>query len=392
MGRSPLIVGAVLGVGLALLTARAALPAPTPVPDAAVGANPSGFLSECLALADAPRVRCYVGGLLTAVEMTGDPARGVPEIDRRVHETGGFLEAACHSLMHEVGRTWARQHDITLENLYTYVPRSNDPGCSAGFGMGLTMYLGARLLSDPPRALDTCSRLPTRFRSYTCVHGVGHALMRGYHGLLRAAVRACRKLGSVNAPDCSQGAFHDYWIALSGADGTTRPENADTSAESLCAGYEFARPCWYRFFWERRPDERVYRAADIEKLCAGLEDLQRAGCVSAASFSLSRTREPVDHARTCGDLAGSDTIDCLRGVVVPSVANQPFERLRLIRTCADLPKTTRSRCFGWFGRTLTLVTDGRFRRIGCRQLGDPLARVWCSAGAARTGRPLRTFS
>jgi hypothetical protein len=387
-----LVVVVLVATCASFVTGAAAL-GPSPVPDAPVpGRTASGFLGYCSERPEAKQAACYIRGLLAAVNRSGNPAYGLPRIDARVHATGGLLELACHSFMHAVGRAWARQHDVTLANLMSFIPRSNDPGCSAGFGMGMTMYLGPRILVDPPSALAICARLPTRYRSYTCVHGIGHALMRGFHGQLRDAVRACRTLGPMNAPDCSQGAFHDYWISLSGADGTTRPEGADTSARSLCAGYEFARPCWYRYFWERLPNERVYQAADIVRLCHGLEGLQRAGCVSGASLSLSRSREPVDHARTCGDLQGSDTIDCLRGVVVPAVANKPFERLRLIGTCAALPRTTRSRCYGWFGRTLNVVTDGRFRKIGCTRLADPRARVWCAAGAKHTNQPLRTFS
>ena len=393
MGRTYALLALVLVTACASFVTSAAAVSPNPVPDASIpGRTTAGFLGYCSERPAAKQTPCYVKGLLAAVDRSGNPATGLPKIDTRVHATGGFLEAACHSFMHAVGRTWARQHDVTLANLMNFIPRSNDPGCSAGFGMGMTMYLGPKILANPPSALAICSRLPTRYRSYTCIHGVGHALMRGYHGALRYSVKACRTLGPMNAPDCSQGAFHDYWISLSGADGTTRPEGADTSARSLCAGYEFVRPCWYRYFWERLPNERVYEAADILRLCDGLDGLQRAGCVSGASLSMSRSREPVDQARTCGDLRGSDAIECLRGVVVPSVANKPFERLRLIRTCADLPRTTRSRCYNWFGRTLNVVTDGSFRRAGCRQLADPHARVWCVAGAKRTNLPLRTFS
>ncbi len=80
---------------------------------------------------------------------------------------------------------------ITLENMFRYVPRSNDPGCSAGFGMGMVIYLGTKLVLDPRSVVPTCTRLPTRFREYTCIHGTGHALMRGYHGQLAGAVLAC---------------------------------------------------------------------------------------------------------------------------------------------------------------------------------------------------------
>ena len=183
-------VGVILAASFALVTTQAGLGAAPPVPDAPIVGNTSGFLSECVPLADAKKARCYVRGLLRTVESTGNPARGLPQIDRKVHEAGGFLEAACHSLMHEVGRTWARRHNVTLESLNRFVPRSNDPGCSAGFGMGLAMYLGPELVVDPKRVLATCSALPTRFREYTCVHGLGHAFMRGFHSYLPDAVTA----------------------------------------------------------------------------------------------------------------------------------------------------------------------------------------------------------
>lgn len=361
-------------------------------PDAPIGGNTTGFLSKCEPLAERARARCYVRGLLTAVERAEDPARGVPAIDEQVHEVGGFLEAACHSLMHEVGRTWAKRHDVTIENLFRYVPRSNDPGCSAGFGMGLSMYLGPKLVVEPRSLLRTCSQLPTRFRTYTCVHGAGHAFMRGFHSHLRDAVTACNALGPIAAPDCSQGAFHDYWISLGGGDGTEAPEHADDSPESVCGAYTYKRPCWYRYFWERKASTRVYAVGDILGLCTSTKETQRAGCVSGASLLVSRERDPVDHARVCSELTGTDTYNCLRGVNVPALAGRRFEQLRLIRTCGDLPTETRWWCYAWFGRTLAVLTDGAFQTAGCAQLEPEHARVSCSAGGARMGRPLRTFS
>jgi hypothetical protein len=391
--RITVTVAVVLAAAGALLAAQAGQPAAPLAPDAPIGGgNTSGFLSECIPLADTPKARCYARGLLAAVEQAGDPARNLPEIDRKVHEAGGYLEAACHSLMHEVGRTWARRHDVTIENLYHFVPRSNDPGCSAGFGMGLAMFLGPALVAEPRSVLRTCSKLPTRFREYTCVHGAGHAFMRGFHSQLRDAVTACNELGVMRAPDCSQGAFHDYWISLGGADGTMRPTDADTSPESVCGGYTYKRPCWYRYFWEREADTRVYVAQDILGLCGDLEGLQRAGCVGGASLLVARERDPVDHARVCAEVEGTDTYNCLRGVNVPAVANRPFEQLRLIRTCGDLPTTTRYGCYAWLGRTLAVVTDGAFRVNGCPQLAEEHARISCAASGAHMGRPLRTFS
>ena len=389
--RRVIVLGVVLAAACTLLVAQASGGAPL-TPDAPIGGGDTGFLSECAPLPDVPKARCYIKGLLAEVESSPDPAHHVPEIDAMVHEAGGFLEAACHSLMHEVGRTYAKRHDLTIETLYTYVPRSNDPGCSAGFGMGLSMYLGPELIAEPRSLLKTCSRLPTRFREYTCVHGSGHAFMRGFHSQLRDAINACNELGRNNAPDCSQGAFHDYWISLAGGDGTTTPENADDSPESVCGAYTYKRPCWYRYFWERKADTRVYKAQDLLAQCKGLDGMQRAGCVSGASLLVSRERDPVDHARVCTELEGVDTYNCLRGLNVPALDGKVFEQLRLIRICGDLPTTTRWWCYSWIGRTLAVLTDGGFRERGCSQLEPEHGLVYCRAGGARMWQPLRTFS
>jgi hypothetical protein len=389
--RRVIVLGVVLAAACTLLVAQASGGAPL-TPDAPIGGGDTGFLSECAPLPDVPKARCYIKGLLAEVESSPDPARHVPEVDAMVHEVGGFLEAACHSLMHEVGRTYAKRHHLTIETLYTYVPRSNDPGCSAGFGMGLSMFLGPQLIAEPRSLLKTCSRLPTRFREYTCIHGSGHAFMRGFHSQLRDAINACNELGPANAPDCSQGAFHDYWISLGGGDGTSSPENADDSPESVCGAYTYKRPCWYRYFWERKPDTRVYKALDMLALCDGIDGMQRAGCMSGASLLVSRERDPVDHARVCSELEGVDTYNCLRGLNVPALDGKIFEQLRLIRTCGDLPTTTRWWCYSWIGRTLAVLTDGGFREHGCAQLEPEHAVVSCRAGGAHMWRPLRTFS
>ena len=157
--------------------------------------------------------------------------------------------------------------------------------------MGLSMYLGPKLIAEPRSLLKTCSRLPTRFREYTCVHGSGHAFMRGLPQPAARRDQRVQRVGPANAPDCSQGAFHDYWISLGGGDGTSTPENADDSPESVCGAYTYKRPCWYRYFWERKADTRVYKAGT----CRAVRPARghaRAGCMSGASLLVSRERDP----------------------------------------------------------------------------------------------------
>jgi hypothetical protein len=318
--------------------------------------------------------------LLQDIDESGNPAAELPRIDRRARTAGTSLEGMCHGLMHEVGRRYGAEHHVTLARLMDYIPRSNDPTCSAGFGMGLVMYLGPQIIISGGRsALAQCMRLPTRYRSYTCVHGIGHALMRAYHGRLRQSVVACRKLGE-QAPDCAQGAFHDYWISLRGADGTVRRSNG-VSPRFLCNGHVwYVRPCWFRYFVEQATGPIVDSARSIRIACAGLHRLQRYGCVSAAALSIPE--DPLTQTRICARLEASDAGACLRGVAVQALERSPPRQRALFGLCARMPHGARPDCERWFGRTLALVTDGRFT---CPDLA-------CRQGAELLAKPLVTFS
>ena len=126
---------ATVGVVVALGWTGAAMAASAPTPDIN-----SGFLGYCKMRPTLEATwSCYVDGLYADVEHSKDPAAELPRLDRFVHGTHGYLESACHMMMHVVGRRYATRHHVTLANLRKYLPRSNDPGCSAGFGMGLVM-------------------------------------------------------------------------------------------------------------------------------------------------------------------------------------------------------------------------------------------------------------
>jgi hypothetical protein len=294
-------------------------------------------------------------------------------------------------MMHEVGRRYAQRKGVTLANLQQYIPRSNDPNCSAGFGMGLTMHLGRDLVRDPQGAGRTCLTQGTRFRSYTCIHGLGHAYMRAHHGELQRALRSCREMRNGHAADCGQGAYHDYWISLSGGDGTTRPKGAITSPRVLCgrADLLFVRGCWYRTFLERRPSGGVTTARDIERLCRRLEGLQRGGCVSAASLIVPG--EPREHLAVCSKLKGRDAVNCVRALRVAGLANRPVQQLELTRQCRTMPAAAVAECYEWLGRALSVVSNGRFDGHGCARLTGS-ARTSCRAGVAETRAPLITFA
>jgi hypothetical protein len=389
------------GAGLAAAVA-AALAALLLVPSAGADlgpqvpdVNPSGGLYQHCEqrLSHAAQFQCYVVALLGQIEASDGPATEVPAIDVQIASgaAGPLLEAQCHMLMHEVGRRYAQRKGVTLTNLQQHIPRSNDPNCSAGFGMGLTMYLGRDLVRNPSEAGEMCLSQPTRFQGYTCIHGLGHAYMRAHHGELQRALQSCREMRNGHAADCGQGAYHDYWISLGGGDGTTRPSDAITSPRILCAQADllFVRGCWYRTFLERRPDAPVTGARDIERLCRDLDGLQRGACVSAASLIVPG--RPLEHLEVCAELTGRDPVNCVRAIRVAALAERPVEQAELIRACRRLPAPTVRECQEWLGRSLTVVSNGRFASQGCGLLTSR-ALSSCRVGADQARSPLITFA
>ena len=382
---------AAFAVAMACTAAAAAGPPPGGIP--LDQNNRTTFLSRCSLLKrEATEWNCYVTRLFADIERSHDPAHELPRIDRRVHAGHGYLEVNCHMMMHVVGRMYARRHHVTLENLQRYLPRSNDPGCSAGFGMGMVMTLGNQIGHlGPDGAIKLCMRAPTRFRSYTCIHTLGHAYMRLYHGQLAFGLRACEALPQSQAPDCAQGAYHDYWLGIAGRDSASRVRNAVTSPRVLCgrALQAFVRPCWYRYFVELPPNRLPDDAAGERRLCRGLAGLQRVGCIGAASLITSA--DPFLQMRICARLHG-DAAGCVYGLNVQNLATSSgARRVKLIRDCAILPVSARNRCYEWLGTALAVVTNGRFGQLGCGWLAVT-GRKLCFDGAERMNRALVTFS
>ena len=383
-------VFAVVFVLLAVLVPSAAA-SPPRISDTPIGG--SGYGSQCAGKrTNSAKAGCYVKLILADLDASKDPANEVPAIEGRFRAEGGWIVGACHALMHQVGRTYAKRHHVTLGTLQKYLPRSNSPGCAAGFGHGLMMALGPQIMSAGPKAtLRICMHLSTRMRQYSCVHGLGHAYMRLFDDYLRYALPYCKKLGPAAAPDCAQGAFHDYWIATSGRDATTHRDRV-TSPRVLCGVRkgDLILACWYRVYVERPPKRTVAKAADINALCAGLESLQREGCIAAASLSAAGS-DPFRLVRLCARLRTTDITSCLRAVPVEEVGSWWGTQVQLIRTCAHMKTGARTGCYRWFGKTLNVVTNGTFIRH-CSSLASVSGRTECRAGAREYRRPLVTFA
>jgi hypothetical protein len=326
------------------------------------------------------------------ITRTNNPANELPRIDAYVHSVPGWLERNCHVLMHGVGRRYGAHEHVTLTNLLHYLPKTNDPGCSAGFAHGMLITLGPQIQKLGPRgAAADCHRAATRYQRYSCIHGLGHAYARQYDDFVDPALASCAHLGPADAPDCAQGGFHDYWIAVAGLDGTRRPASV-TSPRALCGAQptQFVMACWYRALLEHPPAQAPQSSADLRSLCRGLSGRQHDGCITGAS--LIRSSDPLEQLHTCSGLGSADAAACVRGLRVPTYALAPLvTKLSLIRACANV-RTAQRACYFWLGKALNVITNGSFLTRGCPQLRYAATRATCARGARAYEGALETFS
>jgi hypothetical protein len=353
-------------------------------------------LERCTGVDAAGAVDCYAREFLAMVKGQDDPRPAVAAITRAARREGGFLLSNCHVIMHTVGRAYVRDAKVNLASLMDRLPRDNDPGCPAGFAHGLVTGVAPDIdPSHPADAARACGKAGTRFQRYSCIHGFGHAFMRLYSDHLQPALKLCRALGPRQAPDCAQGAYHDYWFAVAGADDAKQPANPVTNPRDLCAAQpaDFVRPCWYRGLLERRPQGfQLETAEDLDGACVRLAGLQREACITAAS--VIGPPDPAQQLRICARLeAASDAASCVRGTKAQNlIGASTATYVRLIGGCRRFAAAPRPACYRWLGKALAVLTDGRFGREGCPRLTRADARRECEAGARRMDDALVTFS
>jgi hypothetical protein len=345
-------------------------------------------------LAEAAR-DCVTGEFQRLVEGADDPRPAVAAIERAVRREGGFLLSNCHGVMHTVGRKYALDEGLSLGDLQDVLPRSNDPGCSAGFAHGLVTGVAPSIdVRRPREAAEVCADAGTRYRRYSCVHGLGHAFMRIHGDRLAPALELCRALGPP-APDCAQGAFHDYWFAVAGADDAELPPGAATDARAVCGTQSagFVRPCWYRAFVDDRPEGIVVDSAlHLDVLCDGLDGLQREACITGAA--VIGPADPAVQLELCADFEEpGEAVACIRGTKVQNLLGSPTSTyVAVLAGCESFAGAVRSACYRWLGKAVAVLTDGAFAREGCPVLEHRDARHQCAAGARELERALVTFS
>jgi hypothetical protein len=353
-------------------------------------------LDACRGLGGDAARACYADAFIAVVRGREDPRPGVAAIADAAWKEGPGLVSDCHGIMHTVGRTYARDAGVEIGTLMEHLPEANDPGCTAGFAHGMVTAVAGEI--DPERPGDAarvCGDARTRYLEYSCVHGFGHAFMRLYGDQLEPALALCTELGARAAPDCAQGAYHDYWFAVAGADDATLSEPPVRDPRALCADAPaaYVRPCWYRAWLENRPAAfSVEAPEDLDALCSELDGVQRAGCITGAA--VIGPPDPAAQLALCARLASArDAASCVRGTKVQNLADaQVGHFVPLVDRCARFARAARGACYRWLGKAVAVLTDGAFAREGCARLRTPAGRRGCAAGAARMDDALVTFS
>ena len=352
-------------------------------------------VEHCRDFADDDARSCYSRAFLAMVDGVEDPRPAVVRINDAARSEGGFLLENCHVVMHTVGRTYARDSGVTLATLMDHLPADNDPGCPAGFAHRLVTGVAPDIdASDPREAVVGLRRRRHALAALQLHARLRPRLHAPLRGPARAGAEAVHGARPGGRPDCAQGAYHDYWFAVAGADDAKLWDEAVTDPYRLCRAQPeaYVRPCWYRAFLETRPAGfRVAETSDIDDLCAGLEGLQREGCVTAAS--LIGPPDPARQLLICSRMrSASDAANCVRGTKVQNLQDAPTEAyVQLVGGCERFAPGARRACYRWLGEALAVLTDGEFEQAGCARLGAA-ARRRCEAGARTMEDALVTFS
>ena len=122
------------------------------------------------------------------------------------------------------------------------------------------------------------------------------------------------------------------------------------------------RPCWYRAFVETATGTRVESAAQFEELCGGLKGLQRHACVTGAS--VIGPPDPRNQLTVCASLEDPQDVEaCIRGTKVQNLLNfDPQLQVDLIKDCNTTFRGALAlMCDRWLGKTLGVISDGKFR-------------------------------
>ena len=335
-------------------------------------------------------------------------ARRGPCYRRALAAARDELGPNCHNSLHAVGRADAAALKITPADIERVLPPRPDFDCGAGYVHGLMMgvALGLQTPADGVGFAAFCTRLDERASQQACLHGIGHVFMRAGEGDLQRSLELCLRLGPALRAGCAPGVFHDYWLGVARQDDAPSRAGGVTAVRQLCAGVPtpFVASCWFRSLGAQPPSPPVLDEATALKSCAGLDRVQRSGCLvgtsalaaraagSGAADSAADGAGPEHRERRmtlCNGLADADAMACIQGAGVELMIEDRQESdLETIRSCELLTPQMQQQCYAWIGQLLAVRTNDRSARTVCPRLHAAAARSACSLGASRSGQAM----
>ena len=293
--------------------------------------------------------------------------------------------------MHEVGSTWARRHGVTLETMFRYVPKSNDPAALRGSGWAWSCTSGPSSCSSRARSSRVCTAAATRFREYTCFHGSGHAFMRGYHGLLPRPSSPASHSGRASRRTAPRGVPRLLDLAQRRRRHQAARRRRHQPGRSARATPSRARAGTGSSGNASSPRPSPTRATSV-RLCRGVAGAS--GRMHRRRVAPARPRRRPDRPRArLRPALGKRRAELPAGRQRPGPRRQPLRADPAARTCAGQPQSTRNGCYALVRAHAERGHNGRFERSGCGQLQISEARAACVAGARKLGEPLgRTLS
>lgn len=140
------------------------------------------------------------------------PGAAISDLRERAVRVG-YVRAACHQLMHGIGRDAGRRRGIEAFD-------QGDDTCSSGFFHGVVEAVMARIGARRIDAAGTgvCALFRAReargFATYNCIHGMGHGFMDVYGGDVFRSLRGCEGLpGRWERDHCVGGVFMENLTA-----------------------------------------------------------------------------------------------------------------------------------------------------------------------------------
>ncbi len=161
-----------------------------------------------------PTQECYISYYRNISEKSGTKA-SLLELHKRLESDSRF-NANCHSAMHAIGRSAFREYGSIAE---AYAQA--DYSCWGGYLHGVVeASMSRKKLSDisAETVRTMCDSVKTMgetsFMHFSCVHGMGHALMYVGHNDLPNTLLRCDDLADEwESRQCANGAFMENTIA-----------------------------------------------------------------------------------------------------------------------------------------------------------------------------------